>query len=90
MKVKAFVSFYSEHGIFAKEWASERLPSSDFVVVDLPSTNKYTVERVSDFSELNLGEESKMLISLFDALASQHYYFLSEFEFTENIEWKPK
>lgn len=90
MKVKAFVSLYNEHGIFAKEWVSERLSSSHFVVVEFPLTNKYTVERVSDFSELNLEEESKMLISLFDALASQHYYFLSEFEFTENIEWRPK
>jgi rRNA-processing protein FCF1 len=58
--------------------------------VGLPITNKYTVERISNFSELNLEEESKMLISLFDALTSQHYYFLSEFEFTENIEWRPK
>ena len=30
------------------------------------------------------------MVLLFDALASQHYYFLSEFEFTENIEWRPK
>ncbi len=90
MKVKAFVSLYNEHCVFAKERVFERLSSSDFVVVGLPLTNKYTVERISDFSELSLEEESKMFISLFDALASQHYYFLSEFEFTENIEWRPK
>ena len=90
MKVKAFVSLYNEHGVFAKERVFERLSSSDFVLVGLPVTNKYTVEKISDFSELNLEEESKMLISLFDALATQHYYFLSEFEFTENIEWRPK
>ncbi|RLI80436.1 hypothetical protein DRP04_08175 [Archaeoglobales archaeon] len=90
MKVKAFVSLYDEHGVFAKEWVFERLSSSDFVVVGLPVTNKYTVERISDFSEQTWEEESKMLISLFDALASQHYYFLSEFEFTENIEWRPR
>jgi len=90
MKVKAFVSLYNEHSVFAKERVFERLSSSDFVLVGLPVTNKYTVEKISDFSELNLEEESKMLISLFDALATQHYYFLSEFEFTENIEWRPK
>ncbi len=90
MKVKAFVSLYHEHGVFAKEWVFERLSGSDFIVVGLPVTNKYTVERISDFSELSSEEESKMLISLFDVLASQHYYFLSEFEFTENIEWRPK
>jgi|GEM_PF-2318885 rRNA-processing protein FCF1 len=90
VKVKAFISLNNEHGLFVKDGVFEGLSNSDFVIVRFPITSKYIIERISNFSELNLEEESKMLISLFDALASQHYYFLSEFEFTEKVEWKPK
>lgn len=92
MKVRAYVSFYNEHGVFAKNEVLERLEvkDSEVVGITLPSKGMSTMESIFSFSELDLKQESKMLISLFDALANQHYYFLTEFGFTEMVSWTPK
>jgi len=88
--IKAFISFVNEHGIFAKEEVIEKFSNAKFVTIRYPETNKYSIEKLFNSSEINPNEESKMLLSLFDCLATHHYYFPSEYEFTENIEWKPR
>jgi len=41
-------------------------------------------------SEIDPRDEAFMLLSLLDHLAKDHYYFLAEFGFTENVSWVPK
>ena len=94
LNVKAFVSFYHEHGVYAKKHILEKL---DLKIGDPIGLNPLggaiphvTIDCVCSIDEISLIDEALMLLSLFDALASNHYYFLCEFGFTERIAWSPK
>lgn len=94
MNVKAFVSFYHEHGVYAKTHILEKLDlkiGDPVALSPLRGTASHAaVDCVYGIDEIDLIDEALMLLSLFDALASNHYYFLCEFGFTRKIAWSPK
>jgi rRNA-processing protein FCF1 len=90
---KAFISLCLEHGIYAKKVIMEEMGvnEGDFVAITASSGAKCsTIERIGRITEFKPRDEAYMLLSLFDTLASNHYYFLTEFGFTERVSWIPK
>ncbi|MCD6084482.1 MAG: hypothetical protein J7J20_02950 [Desulfurococcales archaeon] len=91
---RAWVSLWFEHGIFIKDNVKNELKVEfgDQVGFELnrPSfRSRTTIEKVREFKEIDPDKEARMLLSVFDHIANQHYYFLTEFGFTEKVGWKP-
>jgi len=90
---KAFVSLCLEHGIYAKKTIMEEVGVSegDFVSITTSfGARGFTIERMGGMLSLKPRDEAYMLLSLFDILAMNHYYFLTEFGFTRQVSWIPK
>ena len=90
---KSFVSLCLEHGVYIKKDVMKEIGVSvgDFVAVSAGSgVRRYTFERVEDIGKIRPRDEAFMLLSLFDILAHNHYYFLAEFGLTEKVSWVPK
>jgi len=94
LQVKAVGSFYFEHGVYAKPIVLEKLELQiGEPIILIPADKKYRhafVDCIFSFDEIDLLNEALMLLSMFDALACNHYYFLCEFGFTERVGWTPK
>jgi rRNA-processing protein FCF1 len=92
--VKAIGSFYFEHGIYAKPSVMEKLElqvGDPVILIPMDTRNRHAfVDCIFSFDEIDLLNEAVMLLSMFDALACHHYYFLCEFGFTEKVGWTPK
>jgi hypothetical protein len=92
--VKAIGSFYFEHGVYAKPSVMEKLElqvGDPVILIPMDTRNRHVfVDCIFSFDEIDLLNEAVMLLSMFDALACHHYYFLCEFGFTEKVGWTPK
>jgi len=89
----AFISLWLEHGVYIKDQALKDLDVNigDYVWVTAGSgIGRGTIEQIGYISEVDPRDEAFMLLSLLDHLAKDHYYFLAEFGFTENVSWVPK
>jgi len=92
---KAFVSLWFEHGIYVRKEVCEDLGVNfnDLVGFELFSNigrRCFTIETVKSIDEINPENEAIMMLSLFDQIANNHWYFLSEFGFTDKVTWKPR
>ncbi|MEM2449019.1 MAG: hypothetical protein QXT14_08755 [Candidatus Bathyarchaeia archaeon] len=89
----AFISLSLEHGVYAKDEVLKNLDANfgDYIWITTElGIRRGTIEQVRGMSEVDSRSEALMMLSLFDCLAENHYYFLAEFGFTERIAWVPK
>lgn len=90
---KAFVSLCFEHGIYIRKDIMKEIgvKVGDFIAITTSSgVRRFTYEQVENIDKIKIRNEAYMLLSLFDTLACNHYYFLAEFGFTEKVSWVPK
>lgn len=62
----------------------------DPVMLTVESGHRFTVEGVGSIDQIRSVDEASMLLSMFNHLASNHYYFLAEFGFTDKVKWRPQ
>lgn len=89
----AFISLSLEHGVYVKDEVLKNLDVNfgDYIWITTElGIRRGTIEQVRGISEVNSRSEALMILSLFDCLAENHYYFLAEFGFTERFLWIPK
>lgn len=91
---KALVSLWFEHGIYVKDNICDELGMSygdlaGIEVSSIGSIKRLTIERIRSIDEINPDKEALMLLSIFDHIATHHYYFLAEFNLTSRVSWKP-
>lgn len=86
--MKAAVSFFHEHGIFLKKKDQLKLGISKerAVSVSLPKTLTFGYETCRDFDELELKQEAKTLLALFESVYKNHYSFLGGYGVAKLLE----
>lgn len=86
--MKAAVSFYYEHGIFVKKEDQVKLgiEKGEAAVVEFPVPGVFSFEVCRDLEEIELEQEAKMLLALFEGICDNHFSFLGRYGITERLE----
>lgn len=90
--MKAAVSFYHEHGIFMKKEDRQEFgfEKGGAVFADYPKTSIRCLEACRDLGEIELEQEAKMLLALFDGIYADHYSFLGRYGITKQLKIKAR
>jgi len=90
--MKAAVSFFHEHGVFIKKEDQQEfgIEEGRAVLVGFPTTGVAAYEKCRDFDEIELEQEARMLLALFEGICSEHYSFLGRYGITEQLTSKAR
>ena len=85
IQLKTAISFQHEHGIFLKNRTMRKLKLKEGDVSDVEHGGLSEFEVCRKFNEVNVQTEATALMTLFEAITSDYYFFLSEHGLTDKL-----